>query len=410
MTINLLAYWENHAWPLKSLRIHPAASNTTSTERIMTQKQSSSSQNAIVPCSLSGSSALSLMKHTAVASVSFSAMEAWNCSVIESAHVHSTITLLPDRCAYISVSAPRKMNGVFSSHDMHLYVRGRQSPDSLAGGNDFRPDYKKLGILKQQFPEVPIIALTATATHRVRRYFSCCFFQLFSTGGRSCGLSLICIKSASNPNLVSVQIWTSSEPFADSSFTLLRSSTWQRLWLAWATLVLQRPANNSEHSRLWDLPHKCQQTKPTLWGKLCPMRLCNMSVLRSFCYIICTVLGWNTASWAFSCWVGCLERSLRNLKLLESALCSSIVQGADCNRWRSGQVQAIIFWGVDGRHCCLDEGAQAEQGQWHCLLPHSQGHRSCCRTAALCWLEHSSLSCRHGPYDSPGCPLALVQR
>lgn len=35
-------------------------------------------------------------------------------------------------------------------------------------GNDFRPDYKKLGVLKQQFPAVPIIALTATATHKVR--------------------------------------------------------------------------------------------------------------------------------------------------------------------------------------------------------------------------------------------------
>ncbi|KAL3130511.1 hypothetical protein ABBQ38_15564 [Trebouxia sp. C0009 RCD-2024] len=34
-------------------------------------------------------------------------------------------------------------------------------------GNDFRPDYKKLGVLKQQFPDVPILALTATATQRV---------------------------------------------------------------------------------------------------------------------------------------------------------------------------------------------------------------------------------------------------
>ncbi|KAK9814024.1 hypothetical protein WJX73_009544 [Symbiochloris irregularis] len=34
-------------------------------------------------------------------------------------------------------------------------------------GNDFRPDYRKLGVLKQQFPQVPIIALTATATDQV---------------------------------------------------------------------------------------------------------------------------------------------------------------------------------------------------------------------------------------------------
>eukprot|EP00775_Hariotina_reticulata_P010922 gene10922-11077_t len=34
-------------------------------------------------------------------------------------------------------------------------------------GNDFRPDYKKLGVLKQQFPQTPIIALTATATAQV---------------------------------------------------------------------------------------------------------------------------------------------------------------------------------------------------------------------------------------------------
>lgn len=35
-------------------------------------------------------------------------------------------------------------------------------------GHDFRPDYKKLKFLRDSYPKVPTIALTATATPRVR--------------------------------------------------------------------------------------------------------------------------------------------------------------------------------------------------------------------------------------------------
>ena len=34
-------------------------------------------------------------------------------------------------------------------------------------GHNFRPDYRALGVLKTQFPAVPLIALTATASPRV---------------------------------------------------------------------------------------------------------------------------------------------------------------------------------------------------------------------------------------------------
>ena len=34
-------------------------------------------------------------------------------------------------------------------------------------GHDFRPDYKRMNVLREEFPNVPFMALTATATPRV---------------------------------------------------------------------------------------------------------------------------------------------------------------------------------------------------------------------------------------------------
>lgn len=39
-------------------------------------------------------------------------------------------------------------------------------------GHDFRPDYTKLGVLKTHFPSIPVLAVTATASDRVRQ--DCC--------------------------------------------------------------------------------------------------------------------------------------------------------------------------------------------------------------------------------------------
>lgn len=68
------------------------------------------------------------------------------------------------RVGGIQASPPGKRPLVLGSAPCALF-QPRQSAGSA--GNDFRPDYKKLGVLKQQFPDAPLLALTATATEQV---------------------------------------------------------------------------------------------------------------------------------------------------------------------------------------------------------------------------------------------------
>lgn len=61
-------------------------------------------------------------------------------------------------------------------------------------GHDFRPDYTKLGFLKAHFPTVPLIAVTATASDRVRE--DCCRILRLGTNYQ------FFRSSANRPNLV----------------------------------------------------------------------------------------------------------------------------------------------------------------------------------------------------------------
>ena len=62
--------------------------------------------------------------------------------------------------------------GTFTWDGGHFHLGRRALSLVTAGtfrtGHDFRPDYTRLAALKHNFPDVPVMALTATATEAVR--------------------------------------------------------------------------------------------------------------------------------------------------------------------------------------------------------------------------------------------------
>lgn len=60
------------------------------------------------------------------------------------------------------------------SYSLYIFLVGNISMIAIdevhcasTWGNDFRPDYKTLCILKRQYPKVPLLGLTATASEKV---------------------------------------------------------------------------------------------------------------------------------------------------------------------------------------------------------------------------------------------------
>ena len=98
-----------------------------------------------------------------------------SCSREEVNHVHGAMTDKKGTMKLLYVT-PEKISKSkrFMSKLEKMYEMGRLSRIVIdevhcvsQWGHDFRPDYKKLGILKRQFPNAPILGLTATATSKV---------------------------------------------------------------------------------------------------------------------------------------------------------------------------------------------------------------------------------------------------
>jgi len=69
----------------------------------------------------------------------------------------------PERVAMDNKTLLSKLQGVYKRGKISFFVVD-EAHCASAWGHDWRKDYARLGILRVQFPSVPIIALTATAT------------------------------------------------------------------------------------------------------------------------------------------------------------------------------------------------------------------------------------------------------